>query len=140
VVPKKVVLERARDTRHYYYYCSRDTRLLLSSEKTLSTLDCGGFVVVEEFGREAAAAEVPGSISGACIQEPGLRSSVGRETETETETETENLREQEVICNCMLFGLGRQGYRRIRLLCSGHRERHGERAGGEAVDENRKQT
>lgn len=141
MVPKKVVLERARDTRHYYYYCLRsfvDTRLLLSSEKTPSTLDCGGFVVVEEFGREAAAAEVPGSISGACIQEPGLRSSVGRERETETEKE--NLREQEVICNCMLFGLGRQGYRRIRLLCSGHRERHGERAGGEAVDENRKQT
>jgi hypothetical protein len=107
VVPKKVVLERARDTRHYYYYCSRDTRLLLSSEKTLSTLDCGGFVVVEEFGREAAAAEVPGSISGACIQEPGLRSSVGRERETETETETENLREQEVICNYMLFGIGK---------------------------------
>jgi hypothetical protein len=97
---------------------------LWSSEKTLSTLDCGGFVVVEEFGREAAAAEVPGSISGTWIQEPGLRSSVGRERESE------NLREQEVICNCMLFGLGRQGYRRNRLLCSGHREKHGERAGG----------
>jgi hypothetical protein len=94
VVPKKVVLERARDSRHYYYYyyyyyCLRgfvDTRLLWSSEKTLSTLDCGGFVVVEEFGREAAAAEVPGSISGTWIQEPGLRSSVGRERERERES------------------------------------------------------
>jgi hypothetical protein len=84
VVPKKVVLERARDSRHCYYYCLRgfvDTRLLLSSEKTFSILDCGGFVVVEEFGREAAAAEVPGSISGAWIQEPGLRRSVSREGE-----------------------------------------------------------
>ncbi len=86
-MPKKVVLARARDSRHYYYYCLRgfvDTRLLLSSEKTLSTLDCGGFVVVEEFGREAAAAEVPGCISGAWIQEPGLRSTVERERERES--------------------------------------------------------
>ncbi len=93
MVPKKVVLERARDSRHYYYYCLRgfvDTRLLLSSEKTLSTFDCGGFVVVEEFRREAAAAKVPGSISGAWIQEPGLRSSVSTQRERERERERES--------------------------------------------------
>jgi hypothetical protein len=41
--------KRAKDSRHYYY-CLRgfvSTKMLLSSDKTLLSLDCGGFVVVE---------------------------------------------------------------------------------------------
>jgi hypothetical protein len=50
-----------------------------------------------------SSSKVLGSISGAWIQENDLRSSMV----TQRKTEIKNLREQELICNCMLFGFGR---------------------------------
>lgn len=80
--------KRVRDFCHYYY-CLRgfvDTILLLSYEKTISSLNFGSFVLVEFFWSEAVTTiiKVPGSIYGAWIQETNLRSFVGTKKEIKT--------------------------------------------------------
>jgi hypothetical protein len=66
--------------------------------------------------------KVLGSISGAWIQETDLRSSMV----TQRKTEIKNLREQELICNCMLFGFGKV---RLQTDSSSVRDTHKEREG-----------
>ncbi len=98
------------------------TRSLLSFENTILSFKCKGFIMVEEYGCESTtiAVKVPCSIYGVQIQETNLRSSM----DTHAKTMTKNLRGQELICNYMLFKLGKQGYKHIHLMSHTHTHTH----------------